>query len=243
VVAAPQGDGHLLFESEATWKILADGPRRVIVDHAPVGLYSAVHLQPGSNTVLVECSPALVSASGALVCPVRYPLDQLLAMYLLGERGLLLHAAGMRVGGRAVVLPGVSGAGKSTFSRLAAGRPGWEPLSDDRVLVALPDRSDGATAHGTPWPGEGRIAANLAGPLAGVVFLTKGSANEIRPLTTAAAMPRLLATASLPWFDRDYLPAGLAACERLLSRVPAAELTFRPDDGAVEAVERLLEST
>jgi hypothetical protein len=160
-------------------------------------------------------------------------------MYLLGRQGLLLHAAGMLVRGRAVVLPGVSGAGKTTFAGLAAGRAGWEALSDDRVLVRVPDDADGAVAHGTPWPGEGRVAANRSGPLGRLVFLSQGGTNTVQPLTPAQAAARLLVTTSVPWYDPDHLDRTLEACDRLVRRVPATLLTFRPDQEAVDLVERL----
>src|SRR5262249_30711126 len=153
----------------------------------------------------------------------------------------LLHAAGMVVNGRAVVLAGVSGAGKTTFARLAAGRPGWEPLSDDRVIVRLPDGTREAPAHRTPWPGEGRFAANEGAPLARLVFLTQAESNAVRALSAREAAARLVATASIPWYDAERLGASLEACERLLERVPAALLAFRPDARAVDAVEALLD--
>jgi hypothetical protein len=147
----------------------------------------------------------------------------------------------MVVNGRGVVLAGVSGAGKTTFSRLAAGRPGWEPLSDDRVIVRLPDGTREARAHGTPWPGDGRIAANESAPLERLVFLSQADRTEVRFLAPREAAARLMAMASIPWYDAERLGASLEACERLLERVPAALLAFRPDPGAVDAVEGLLQ--
>ena len=159
-------------------------------------------------------------------------------MYLLGDRGLILHAAGALVGGRGVAFAGVSGAGKSTLTGLAAGRPGWAPLSDDRVIV----RAGGAAPRlwGTPWSGEGRVAEHRCGEMAWLLFLEQGATHEIRPLAPAQALPRLFQTASLPWFDAEYLETALAACGRLVRTVPCGVLTFRPEIGAIQAVERLL---
>ena len=242
VTPTPTGGGRTIFESDATWTVLADGRRRVILDRPPSGPVLAIHFAPGSSEVLVECAPEWVEPGPprAIRSPVRYPFDQLLAMYLLGRRGLLVHAAGFLVRGRAVVLPGVSGAGKTTFARLADGREGWEPLSDDRIIVRLGEHGEGASAHGTPWPGEGRVAVNRGGPFGGLVFLSQGTTNEVRRLSPAEAAPRLLAAASVPWYDADYLDGALQACDRLLARVPAALLTFRPEPEAVGLVERVV---
>jgi hypothetical protein len=160
-------------------------------------------------------------------------------MYLLDGAGVILHAAGALVGGKGIALAGVSGAGKSTFMRLAERRPAWEPLSDDRVIVRL---GNSTTLHGTPWPGEGCVAENRGGPMARLFFLEQGSANEVRPLAPGEALPRLLRTASVPWYDPEYLGNSLDACGRILERVPSAALSFRPDADVVELVERVLAS-
>jgi len=239
---APAASGRVIFESQAHWSIRAEGSSRTFVDRDPSGPLLAVRFEPGSAEVGVECAPVwrVDGEPRRIRCPVRYPVDQILAMYLLGARGILLHAAGMIVNGRAVVLAGASGAGKTTFARLAAGRPGWEPLSDDRIIVRLPDGTREAHAYGTPWPGEGRIAVNRSAPLAQLVFLSRGERNDARRLPARDAAARLLTTASIPWYDADKLVGSVEACERLLDRVPAALLAFRPDVGAVEAVEDLL---
>lgn len=51
-----------------------------------------------------------------------------------------VHAGGVALGGRAVLFPGASGAGKSTIA-LACVRAGWEFLGDD--LVLLRENDDG----------------------------------------------------------------------------------------------------
>ena len=159
-------------------------------------------------------------------------------MYLLGSRGILLHAAGAVIHGRGMAFSGVSGAGKSTFTRLAAGRPGWQPLSDDRVIVRVGEASP--TLWGTPWSGEGKVAEHRCGEMAGLFFLEQGTTHEIRPLTPGQALSRLFQTASLPWYDAEYLEEALAGCGRIVETIPCGVITFRPEIGAIEAVERFL---
>jgi hypothetical protein len=241
----PAFEGRTILESTATWSILARGPERGIVFRLPSETEPAwvTRFRPDVPEVSVVCSPQLLQTIGGTTALrsslFAYPLDQVLTMYLLGARGLVLHAAGALVGGRGVAFSGASGAGKSTLTGLAAGRPAWEPLNDDRVVVRI---GGGVPARvwGTPWSGEGRVAEHRSGSLAWVLFLEHGEVDEIRPLTAAQALPRLLQTASLPWHDAEYLEAALAACDGLIRSVPCAVLTFRPETGAVEAVERLL---
>jgi hypothetical protein len=236
--------GRTILESTATWSILARDGERGVVFRFPSETEPAwvARFHPGSLDVSVDCSPRLLEAVGGTTAlrssQFSYPLDQILTMYLLGDRGLILHAAGAIVGGRGVAFAGVSGAGKSTLTGLAAGRPGWAPLSDDRVIV----RAGGVAPRlwGTPWSGEGRVAEHRCGEMAWLLFLEQGATHEIRPLAPAQALPRLFQTASLPWFDAEHLETALAACDSLVRTIPCAVLTFRPEIGAIEAVERLL---
>jgi hypothetical protein len=242
VSSVPSFVGEAIFHSDATWSILARESVRAVVFRHPSGetLYVAT-FRPGSPEVTVCCSPRLTETEGSttvLRSPFRYPLDQVLTMYLLGGTGVVLHAAGVLVGERGIALAGVSGAGKSTFMGLAAGRPGWKPLSDDRVIIRV--SGDSAAVHGTPWPGESRLAENSSGALACLLFLEQGGVNEIQPLRPRDAVARLLRTASVPWYDPGYLGDALDACGTLVRSVPCAVLTFRPEVGAIEAVERFL---
>jgi hypothetical protein len=245
IVERPRAFGPLLFESSALWSVQGEGDRRALAFRFPADTEPVfvLHLDLGSRSVRGECSTRLVRSTGGgpvLDCSLlSYPLDQVLAMYLLGADGFVLHAAGALVNGRGVALSGVSRAGKTTFSRLAHGRPGWEPLSDDRVILTTAPLP---RVWGTPWPGEGEVAANHSGPMSWLLFLEKGGSNAIRPVAAAEALPRLLQTASLPWYDSAFLAAGLGACEGLLDAIPCGVLTFRPETGAVAAVEGLLQA-
>ncbi|HXK11050.1 MAG TPA: hypothetical protein VMT70_15490 [Vicinamibacteria bacterium] len=235
--------GQPIFRSSATWSILARDGDRALEFRDPAGdpLYVAT-FRPGSPDVRILCSPRLVEAQGskgALSSPFRYPLDQVLTMYLLGGTGVVLHAAGALVRGKGIALAGASGAGKSTFMRLAAGRPGWEPLSDDRVILR---RIGGSVlVCGTPWSGEGQVAENRRGPAARLLFLEQAGANGVRPLGRRDALARLVRTASVPWYDREYVGSALDACGRIVDEVPSAALSFRPEPDIVDIVERLLD--
>ena len=64
----------------------------------------------------------------------------------LGERRhLLLHAAAVERGGKAIILPGESGSGKSTLAALL-GEQGWRLMSDEFVMIDL------ATGLALPFP-------------------------------------------------------------------------------------------
>jgi hypothetical protein len=244
VTPRPAFEGRRILESEAHWSILAaDGERAVLFHHPSRAEPDWVaRFRPGSAEVSVACSPRLLATvEGATALQsgfFSYPLDQLLAMYLFGRRGVTLHAGGALVGGRGMAFSGVSGAGKSTLTALAVGRAGWQLLSDDRVIVRVGEAVP--TLWGTPWSGEGRVAEHRAGEMAGLLFLEQGRIHEIRPLTPAEALPRLFQTASIPWYDTELLEETLAACGRIVEALPCGILSFRPEIGAIETIEQLL---
>ncbi len=233
-----------------TWAYHRSGDARRLVwhgDRRDAPLWSAEYV-PGSSRVAVWCGPRLVrerNGARSVVNPFRYPLDQLLLMLILSERGgLILHSAGLVRDGFTVVAAGVSGAGKSTLSRLWAARyGGGSLLSDDRVIVRL-DGSDrpgvGPMAYGTPWPGELGASRAAGAPIAALVLLRQAPENELIRLSPREAVERVLPQASVPWFDSELMPRALGLAERLTGRLPAYELRFTPDEGAVDILESLV---
>jgi len=76
------------------------------------------------------------------------PLQQALPMFEWGlnwcvssraNRYLIVHAAVLEKGGRALILPAPPGSGKSTLTAALAGRGGWRLLSDELTLLRLED--------------------------------------------------------------------------------------------------------
>ncbi|UMR32056.1 HprK-related kinase A [Massilia sp. MB5] len=76
------------------------------------------------------------------------PLDQAFPMFEWGlnwcvssraNRYLIVHAAVVEKGGRALILPAPPGSGKSTLCAALVGRGGWRLLSDELTLLRLDD--------------------------------------------------------------------------------------------------------
>ena len=164
--------------------------------------------------------------------PVRYPLDQLLIMYILApHQGAVIHAAGIEMNGKGFIFAGPSGAGKSTLSRLfnaslGQNNPGASVLSDERMVTRkIKGRFK---AYGTPWHGEERTTLNKCVPLSGIFFLSHGKENTFSQLKPRQALDKLLKVTSIPWYDRGVMPEVLSFCEDLLTHVPLFELYFTP---------------
>jgi hypothetical protein len=215
-----------LFDTEESWSMRGERDSRWISlhpDRHPEPLWVA-RFDRGASRVRLWGDP----------WPLGYPLDQLLMMYhLAGRDGLLAHAAGLILDGRAVIFTGTSGAGKSTLARLFdAGREG-KVLSDERMVLRR--AGQGFKAFGTPWAGTAGIARNGSAPLAAVVFLKHGRANRVLPVAPRDALDRLLPLCSIPWYEEALVPRIILLCKNLVASVPAYEFRFKADRSAPAA--------
>lgn len=156
--------------------------------------------------------------------------------YALVERGgALVHGAGVVHGDGARVCFGVSGAGKTTLSRLAhaAGR---RILSDD--MVALVPEAGRVRARAIPFAGDFRESRRPeSADLKGVFRLRQAPQHALRELHRAEALAALLVCT--PYVNRDPWVADrlLANLEGLLRLAPARELAFAPEAGVVDVLE------
>ena len=235
----------LVFDTGDAWKAYRDGDDVVLRIQAPTGFGEhlwVVRLSADGLPHDLFCGSAWVNRHGdrtVLTNPLRYPLDQILMMYLGARRScMIVHAAGLHRGGVGALFAGVSGAGKSTLTGLLADVPDLGHLSDDRVMVRR--TSDGIRVYGTPWPGEAGVAANESARLGSVVLLRQANHHQMRKLEPGEALKRLLPMVSILWYDADLTTASLAWCEEVLSEVPAYELSFKRDEGVAETIEELL---
>jgi hypothetical protein len=128
------------------------------------------------------------------------------------------------VNGRAVVVAGPSGEGKTTLACAASVLPGVTVLTDERVALRRAGRR--WIADGTPWPGQGRFARAASAPVAGVFVLHKSDRVEASSLTPIRALAGLV---------RCHFPAGwiggeaaqLEPLEALVRDVPCFRLRTR----------------
>jgi len=231
----------VIFDSGQSWLLYQNGDDLLLTlrqgIEGPV-IWTACFRRP-ADKVTIFCSELLQEKKNGVLYianPVRYPLDQLVLMYVLANRrGALMHAAGADIQGRGCIFPGRSGAGKSTLSHQFRGRAGVQLLSDDRIVARR--IADRYMVFGTPWPGDEGIAENKSAPVSGIFFLHQAGENRIKEVTSREALERLFPVTSIPWYDEEAMNGILSFCEELVSDVPAYELHFRPDHSAVEYLE------
>ncbi|MCX6555527.1 MAG: hypothetical protein NTZ12_11055 [Candidatus Aminicenantes bacterium] len=233
---------HKLFDTRESWSIYSD-PRgnwirfQSILQPDPFWI---ARFDRQVNRVFVYCGSPLIGTREEktdLANPICYPLDQLLLMYHLAYRaGILAHAAGIDLDGRGLIFPGCSGAGKSTLTRLFADCQMGNLLSDERVVLRL--TGTGWQVFGTPWAGTAGVGSNGCAPLTGMFFLKHDNQNLLRRITAENAMERLLPILSIPWYDADVMMHIIASTKQLTSKVPAYEMSFKPDRSAIDFLVR-----
>ena len=166
-----------------------------------------------------------------------YSLDSVLriihSLILADEGGFLLHAASAIRHGRAFLFSGISGAGKTTISRLAP--PDADVLTDEISYVRL--CGEGYRAYGTPFAGElARSGENLSAPIDTLYFLVQGRDNRVEPLTQNEAARALLRNILFFAHDRELVRCVFDAAMTFVSTVNVAKLVFTPDARAWELV-------
>ena len=234
----PSPSEPVLFESGGLWRVHAAGARRLFLFHD-----GGQPQPPASRAALVTpdwCEGTLFVAPGRPGPDLDYPITELaFSHHLAHSDAFLLHAAALVVDGRALVVFGHSGAGKSTTTALWRRHTrGTRVLSDDRVVVRL--RRGLAWAWGTPWHGSGRYASPEAAPIAALVLLEHAAETSLEPIAAPLAAAEVFARAFPPIWDASAVSRVLAAVDAVTNATPVYRLKFLPDAESVRAVRHLL---
>ncbi|MGA2375426.1 MAG: hypothetical protein ABSF72_07885 [Candidatus Sulfotelmatobacter sp.] len=148
------------------------------------------------------------------------------SLVLARQGGFLVHAASAIRGGKAFLFSGVSGAGKTTISRLA---PPDATLLTDEISYVRRERN-GYIACGTPFAGElARVGENCSAPLSAFFLLEKGLQNRIEPIGPSEAIQRLLRNILFFAHDPELVKLVFQSACEFASLVPIHRLVFVPD--------------
>jgi len=179
-----------------------------------------------------------------------YAIDGVLrilhSLILARQGGFLVHAASAVRNGRAYLFAGVSGAGKTTISRLAP--PDVTLLTDEISYVkevqssefgvrspesgslAPNPQSAAFQAFGTPFAGElARIGTKVRAPLATLFLLEQGRENRVEPVSEAQAARELLRHVLFFAHDPELVGMVFQTVCNFARRVPVYGLVFTKD--------------
>lgn len=176
-----------------------------------------------------------------------------LALALMQQGALVLHASVVAIDHVAVLIAGHSGDGKSTLAAALA-RAGHDVLADDlavvdvqgdvpavrpvSALVRLADVETPPAAHADAWVAAGKTVQRLATQtdgrqptcVAAIVVLGWGATFDVAPVGDVEAALLLLEYAFCrPAFAAPQAAAALAGCARLAGRCPV-RVARRPRD-------------
>jgi hypothetical protein len=166
-----------------------------------------------------------------------YSIDAVLrivhTLVLARQGGFLMHSASAIRNGKAFLFSGVSGAGKTTISRLAP--PDATLLTDEISYVRK--QGDGYVAFGTPFTGElAKVGENVSAPIAALYLLAKGPDNRIDPIPPGEAARSILANMLFFAEDEELVQCTFHSAFEFVSRVPVSRLTFFPDSRVWELI-------
>jgi hypothetical protein len=162
--------------------------------------------------------------------PTPYAIDTVLrivhSLIQADRGGFLLHGASAIRNGKAFLFSGISGAGKTTISRLAP--PDTTVLTDEISYVRFHGSS--YRACGTPFAGElARVGENAQAPIEHLFFLAKGPENRIESMRPSDALRMLLRNILFFADDSTLVESVFRSACQFLERVPVSRLTFYPD--------------
>jgi hypothetical protein len=160
---------------------------------------------------------------------IVYDLMQIMLInhFACRKRGLILHAAGIKENGQALVFAGKSEGGKSTTARLWHKYTKAVVLNDDRIILRKTKK--GYQAYSGPWSGEfgheRRAVSDQAG-LNALFIIEHAKKNYCRRLSGSPAFRFLYPVLFPVFWHRKLMENNLELCQDLMKKVPVFRLGF-----------------
>lgn len=203
---------------------------------APDGTETAAHYRDdGRNTVYLPAADL-----------ARYTHRCTFAPLLGGEAlfarhgAMILHSSLVRTARGGLLFSGVSGAGKSTQAAL------WERFRDAEVLngdrSVIRRRDVRFLAYGSPFCGSSGIYRPESAPVRALFFPQKAQDCACTRLTPMQTVRMLYPGLTLNSWDAAFMAVITEQLTAFAQEVPAFVLRCRPDEAAVEAAERALDT-
>lgn len=151
-----------------------------------------------------------------------------------------VHASVVELSGKALVLMGVSGTGKSTHSRLWLQYiSGCSLLNDDEPIVRLTP-SGQVRVYGCPWSGSTPCYRDVSAEVSAFVLLKQAPANDLRKLSGRESFAALYTSCAMLGSEPRSMARTLDSVTKILGHIPVYHLDNRPEYAAVQLTHSLL---
>jgi hypothetical protein len=232
-----------MYAPAETWQLWQDAEGRyVFVPGAGFRSKRQITVDAGfeSGEVIGEFHSQVVADE------IRYPLqgmDVLIFVNWLADAGdLILHAAGVEMGGRGTCFAGHPGAGKSTLAAVLMSDPGRAAeaattnatngdtgavvvLGEDNVILRYLEGR--FWIFGTPWHLDPDRCDPRGVPLEKLFFLDRTLDPGVAPVGPLEGVARLLQTAFVPYYRPAAVSRILDRLALLSGQVPFYTLSYR----------------
>lgn len=200
----------------------------------PVALKSGSALLAANEDWSEACVTLLESKDegleGALIAAIM--------THLSVHGGVMIHASLIDVKGEGILFLGPSGIGKTTQAKLWEKYRGAVIINGDMALIR--SGGEGYIGYGCPWHGSSPYCENRQAALKGIVVLEQAQENTATRLQGRVAVERVMPNIFLPeWYLRG-VEGVLDTLDGLLSHVPVWLLRCRPEEEAVELIQKVL---
>ncbi|MBU1726819.1 MAG: hypothetical protein KJ880_04235 [Candidatus Omnitrophica bacterium] len=228
-----------LFYPGRSWSVFQDGGKTIFAFYSPGSgkrPYALAAIDPGFKSGNIHFREKTFNAGKSRIkklYPFIHPVGQVLIVNLLSRRnGVLVHSCGIKYKGKGYVFAGVSGAGKTTISRLLRKEKDISLLNDDRIIVRKKGKD--FFMYGTPWHGDIPCVSAERAPLTKVFFLKQAKRNYLSALGAVDITSRFLVRIFPLFWDKEQMDLTLKLSTELAEQVPCYELGFLPNKSIVE---------
>lgn len=151
----------------------------------------------------------------------------LLINYLIKNRGLIIHGAGINYDNKTILFVGPTGAGKTTISRLWSNFSKVKVLSNDRIIVRKKDIH--YMLYPIPWysePDDYLDYDNDGLKLNKIFFIYPNRKNICYPVDETEAFKLIFPNIFPPFWDKNHIRILISFCFNLIENIPCFKLGF-----------------